>query len=89
MNNYNVTSKNKLLTEFLQQPITKEQMIESIIINSHGISTDDLKQCLQEKYKIVISKKNLYEYIITINRKYVEELDRQVIVHKSGKWWWR
>ena len=58
-------------------------------MDNEGITIEDLKHQLKDRYGKLINKKNIEDKIITINRKYVEELGKQVIVYKNCKWWWQ
>ena len=91
MMKYEEQLKNQTLDNFMPRtaPASREEMVESVIMDSHGLSTKDVKQQLQERHDLHMSVKEIQDVIMEINRKYADEIGKHMIVSRDERWCWR
>lgn len=77
------------LNSFLRStPASDEELVEGIIMDSDGVTVDDIKHRAEQKGR-KLKKSDIENLIFTINRKYIDEIDREKIVLHNGRWTWR
>jgi|SRR6056297_1072704 len=85
---YEEQMKNTTLTSYCNV-ISDESAIKEVVSGSNGITTAQLLSALKKKYGKKISKKNLDEKIILINRDMVEMTGFQPIIYYNNQWLWK
>lgn len=84
---YDDVSKCGDLNDYLNPSL--EVMVETVIMDSEGLSNTAVKNSVRDRWGAVISVSDVHKSILDINRKYSDEIGSVMIVFNDGLWRWK
>lgn len=81
---YDEMKNNNKLSDYSVAEKSSLDIIESIVLDSDGVSTGDIKGILKDRYGLEIQKSLVEKKILDVNRVY----GFHAIVRIDGLWYW-